>query len=195
MPISHISIHAPQWGATRRNGAKAAQPAGFQSTHPSGVRRFPLVVALGRELFQSTHPSGVRRGFQAECGALHISIHAPQWGATAQRMVPRLPTRFQSTHPSGVRRPDRSTSRDVRGHFNPRTPVGCDAGRHGRGVAQSISIHAPQWGATSTLGVVTMPVTFQSTHPSGVRPLVPLFNVLKPIFQSTHPSGVRLRAP
>ena len=72
--------------------------------------------------------------------------------------------------------------------------MGCDADFESRWTCENISIHAPQWGATSTLGVVTMPVTFQSTHPSGVRPLVPLFNVLKPIFQSTHPSGVRLKS-
>ena len=144
-----ISIHAPQWGATRRNGAKAGQPAGFQSTHPSGVRRFPLVVALGRELFQSTHPSGVRRGFQAECGALHISIHAPQWGASAFSFLQGSSSRsFQSTHPSGVRRwPPRSRRRTV--HFNPRTPVGCDSATHGSKTSDKISIHAPQWGATA----------------------------------------------
>ena len=57
--IRQISIHAPQWGATRR-WSKTVQPSRFQSTHPSGVRRW----------HPNTHAS------------LSISIHAPQWGAT-----------------------------------------------------------------------------------------------------------------
>ena len=56
-------------------------------------------------------------------------------------------SKFQSTHPSGVR-----------------------PGRHrlllGRG---AISIHAPQWGATSYIPPATPAIVFQSTHPSGVR--------------------------
>ena len=57
---------------------------------------------------------------------ISISIHAPQWGATAHRR-------------STVRTPP---------YFNPRTPVGCDRdGAIGLAVTD-ISIHAPQWGAT-----------------------------------------------
>ena len=54
---------------------------------------------------------------------------------------------FQSTHPSGVRLTGLAVYLTVQG----------------------ISIHAPQWGATTTLAVDPAPVQFQSTHPSGVR--------------------------
>ena len=81
-----------------------------------------------------------------------------------------------------------------------------------------ISIHAPQWGATShgfrfevnpydfnprtpvgcdvLSSVAVSPVRgFQSTHPSGVRPTPAVHQSLPLIFQSTHPSGVRPTVP
>ena len=57
----------------------------FQSTHPSGVRLFEPSNYGPKTLFQSTHPSGVRLAsprLSAMMGG--ISIHAPQWGATAE---------------------------------------------------------------------------------------------------------------
>ena len=100
-------------------------------------------------------------------------------------------------------------------NFNPRTHVGCDQDhRRARPVA-GISIHAPTWGATSTLFFCRPPDLFQSTHPRGVRhpsrrwrrglgyfnPRTHVgcdvswfkksFTLL--IFQSTHPRGVRRR--
>ena len=79
----------------------------------------------------------------------------------------------------------------------------------------TISIHAPQWGATSMNllwrhteayfnprtpvgcdGGLTVESTnsheFQSTHPSGVRRDAHPATDYYSIFQSTHPSGVRL---
>ena len=193
--VAEISIHAPQWGAT--------------------VIPHPVVGSC----IISIHAPQWGATLEAHrlAAQMQISIHAPQWGATAAAFaVVAVSSKFQSTHPSGVRRPWTQPSPQF-SDFNPRTPVGCDRPLRGllygfaisihapqwgattrraeAAATKAISIHAPQWGATSTLGVVTMPVTFQSTHPSGVRPLVPLFNVLKPIFQSTHPSGVRLTPP
>ena len=56
------------------------------------------------EIFQSTHPSGVRRDLVAVVTIdAQISIHAPQWGATADTTRPATVNVFQSTHPSGVR--------------------------------------------------------------------------------------------
>ena len=77
---------------------------------------------------------------------------------------------FQSTHPSGVRR--------------------CLLLLNG--LRASISIHAPQWGATFQQRRLCVHVEFQSTHPSGVRPWPVPHVVPTTIFQSTHPSGVRL---
>ena len=58
----------------------------------------------------------------------------------------------------------------VRCNFNPRTPVGCDFAGYVQAVAFQISIHAPQWSATSPAMYRLSPFRFQSTHPSGVRP-------------------------
>ncbi len=54
-----------------------------------------------------------------------ISIHAPQWGATAALVDDDWIIVFQSTHPSGVRRVGDTVQRHQI-DFNPRTPVGCD---------------------------------------------------------------------
>ena len=79
-----ISIHAPQWGATRFTGFGISVNTPFQSTHPSGVR---LVREQVLHVLQE------------------ISIHAPQWGATSDKLWTYLQNyKFQSTHPSGVRR-------------------------------------------------------------------------------------------
>ena len=55
------------------------------------------------------------------------------------------------------------------GNFNPRTPVGCDEATMSARKSRRISIHAPQWGATDLVQIVTADEQFQSTHPSGVR--------------------------
>ena len=78
-----ISIHAPQWGATERRLFFLWRERGFQSTHPSGVRRKGDQKLVAKYAFQSTHPSGVRQAPRAdEAAVAPISIHAPQWGAT-----------------------------------------------------------------------------------------------------------------
>ena len=144
--------------------------------------------------FQSTHPSGVRRhGGCGLCQQQRISIHAPQWGATGRarrqdrfRRISIHAPQWGATTPAGCRR---ASTR----YFNPRTPVGCDRTnrRHPfreRGTFQSthpsgvrhvrlalrlvdefISIHAPQWGATRIPVRHILTLIFQSTHPSGVR--------------------------
>ena len=101
---SGISIHAPQWGATvARN--RPMRLSSFQSTHPSGVRHNGDMTKIDAQLFQSTHPSGVRPGFhRRHRRGSHISIHAPQWGATDEQGNNNEIVQFQSTHPSGVRR-------------------------------------------------------------------------------------------
>ena len=124
----------------------------FQSTHPSGVRRAaPKSQPTRRYHFNPRTPVGCDPSASFALSTSPISIHAPQWGATAMR---------QCFH-------------WWRSYFNPRTPVGCDLSlpygfpytvtfqsTHPSGVrlppayrrqhARSISIHAPQWGATQT---------------------------------------------
>ena len=141
----------------------------FQSTHPSGVRPTSAAPCSCSTGFQSTHPSGVRLNVGRD---------------------PSPYDRFQSTHPSGVRRTRQRAQRHTR-NFNPRTPVGCDHRELAYPPAGRISIHAPQWGATTVSSLILQPDVFQSTHPSGVRPTVVNPRWFSCQFQSTHPSGVR----
>ena len=191
-----ISIHAPQWGATlatctsratathfnprtpvgcdRPTGTSRRTPPYFNPRTPVGCDDNHLHREIRSRRFQSTHPSGVRL-VNATCPArpARISIHAPQWGATADYRPARFQDwisihapqwgatcnpgaisvaifAFQSTHPSGVRLHARAVD----------------------GVARLISIHAPQWGATYFIALSQAGQVFQSTHPSGVRLVV-----------------------
>ena len=187
----------------------------FQSTHPSGVRPLATVLVSPIQGISIHAPQwGATWRSWIVGGSVRISIHAPQWGATAACMW-------------GIRRIV---------HFNPRTPVGCDSvarntvvgtvgfqSTHPSGVRHAyllrvagheISIHAPQWGATTTVSRAVQTPTnfnprtpvgcdqdahfpkaslflFQSTHPSGVRRAMDYRELQDSKFQSTHPSGVR----
>ena len=152
--------------------------------------------------FQSTHPSGVRRG-RHRVRPHHdpISIHAPQWGATAMRRRRPSDALFQSTHPSGVRpwrpvqvgRPQRISihapqwgATHALGHDNGAVGISIHAPQWGATADYRparfqdwISIHAPQWGATTSgLFLVLKWIVFQSTHPSGVRRLRPVLHTV-----------------
>ena len=190
--LFRISVHAPQWGATCGRFSTRFTVV-FQSTHPSGVRLTPPESRSHSAIFQSTHPSGVRPGV-GRGGRVSgmISIHAPQWGATRSASLPWQPI-----------------------YFNPRTPVGCDVARtdvgfnanefqsthpsgvrradgQGRGRPLQISIHAPQWGATTITSIGKSGAgDFNPRTPVGcdLHQLDVQLNIIK--FQSTHPSGVR----
>ena len=121
-----ISIHAPQWGATKR-GFRRKIDAEFQSTHPSGVRLDGVAGSASPVAFQSTHPSGVRRASPRPSARMGgISIHAPQWGAT------RHEKRDHAAIQISIHAPQWGATRQMR-----RSSTNC-----------GISIHAPQWGAT-----------------------------------------------
>ena len=62
LQIYAVSIHAPTWGATAGGAVAGSLIAGFQSTHPHGVRLSLRHNLLFNKWFQSTHPHGVRRG-------------------------------------------------------------------------------------------------------------------------------------
>ena len=236
--ILPVSIHAPAWGATSLSCNIPPRRGGFQSTHPRGVRqqhgdaaRDGFVVSIHapawgatalvrrmsvralcfnprtrvgcdtsrrnrpapRKQFQSTHPRGVRL-LHAE-GHIRdgpVSIHAPAWGAT------QCFDFFLCCFPVSIHAP----------------AWGATGFRERVQDAQGVSIHAPAWGAT---GDAARPaggnVTFQSTHPRGVRQdrhrrhgLHGGFNPRTRVgcdipsrsfiwqllmFQSTHPRGVR----
>ena len=123
-----ISIHAPQWGATEAAEAFLFMPEIFQSTHPSGVRLDSNIAQKFASLsFQSTHPSGVRLNYPGSAnGNVVISIHAPQWGATAPLLdhgqVKAISIHAPQWGATYYWMPEIFACTD----FNPRTPVGCD---------------------------------------------------------------------
>ncbi len=120
----------------------------FQSTHPSGVRQLAgIILSQLNEISIHAPQWGATAQPVPIVAMLGISIHAPQWGATDRRSRIQAARTFQSTHPSGVRH-NRWCGRVAIFDFNPRTPVGCD------------EFSQKRFG--DLLG-------FQSTHPSGVR--------------------------
>ena len=123
-----ISIHAPQWGATwlRLPGCTGVGEISIHAPQWGATRCRRRSGAMG---VISIHAPqwGATRAFRPALRVHSISIHTPQWGTTSQ--VGR--------------------GRESRGHFNPRTPVGCDSSIWISSFGSSvISIHAPQWGAT-----------------------------------------------
>ena len=207
---THPSGVRPDWASTLTGSHL------FQSTHPSGVRHSLDTGMIFASLFQSTHPSGVRPANHLRTLHIHRDFNPrTPVGCDNIASLPFKVYRFQSTHPSGVRRCPAAPVRAA-GYFNPRTPVGCDPlsftlpctghgfqSTHPSGGATNeygqlthvrlISIHAPQWGATSDMSARRLlSQSFQSTHPSGVRQFRGHDYLTFLVFQSTHPSGVRL---
>ena len=126
----HISIHAPQWGATHERGA----------AHPQ------LSISIHAPQWGAT--SLVRRA----SSIISISIHAPQWGATWNHVQGHLDVNISIHAPQWGATARSPWLRTCHADFNPRTPVGCDELVPVRVAAHArISIHAPQWGATSAV--------------------------------------------
>ena len=147
------TVHAPAWGATEPLSAKAIAVEAFNPRTRVGCDDAISALTDSVTLFQSTHPRGVRL----------YTTHHPAWDAN-----------FQSTHPRGVRResivgfaflhafnPRTRVGCDVAAvrpllpriwAFNPRTRVGCDEITLNNTILLvCLSIHAPAWGATSSL--------------------------------------------
>ena len=189
-----ISIHAPQWGATFVSMPQYLRLPNFNPRTPVGCDSRKETDFNMPTQFQSTHPSGVRRIWQLGLGTpIHISIHAPQWGATRsvagivgaiRDFNPRTPVgcdatptvysslsgEFQSTHPSGVRHAVGQWHEHGR-HFNPRTPVGCDVtARLDLDLPEDFNPRTPVGCDPTSKCTRGSGKSFQSTHPSGVRP-------------------------
>ena len=166
--------------------------------------------------FNPRTPVGCDRDVSDDNTLQNISIHAPQWGATRARL--RYVRRVQYFNPRTPVGCDAScwNRLTIIPNFNPRTPVGCDGRSPRPAVPFYISIHAPQWGATtgqqqlfglrcisihapqwgatcSDLGTMGRKPYFNPRTPVGcdLRELATQTHLLE--FQSTHPSGVRLR--
>ncbi len=170
---SLVSIHAPAWGATKTRSSYNRGPFGFNPR-----------ARVGRDL----------RPEDVDVDDPRVSIHAPAWGATFPPYATKCPTfgfnprarvgrdlrflsncqvrpKFQSTRPRGARLPwvkNAMQSQTVSIH----APAwGATQARQGA-VRQGgrVSIHAPAWGATDDVRDLTRRGGFQSTRPRGARP-------------------------
>ena len=171
-----LSIHAPARGATSHAAFQSPRStANFQSTHPRGVRRRRRAAAADHRHLSIHAPARGATHFASSSSGKFgsLSIHAPARGATGDRLNVRVRPDILSIHAParGATRPEAGPIRR-RASFNPRTRAGCDLRRSSKSKS----------GTT----------TFQSTHPRGVRPTVPVPDPPAAAFQSTHPRGVRL---
>ena len=165
-----VSIHAPVWGATWNPKLQGVETK-FQSTPPCGGRRLFVVGIFAMQGFQSTPPCGGRRG-AGETSSPH--------------------GQFQSTPPCGGR-PHPATNRASAKSFNPRPRVGGDTQLLQAFGDVLVSIHAPVWGATRPMPVLTWDgLRFQSTPPCGGRQRCGGSMCCRMGFQSTPPCGGRL---
>ena len=174
VPVFQVSIHAPAWGATSLGCVKVVTLSGFNPRtrvgcdgRIPGCLQWRRCVSIHAPAWGATAEAAERaiakRGFnprtrvgcdlqrgEGDAARVDVSIHAPAWGATYRQQTELDELRkFQSTHPRGVRLGRDAPARDG-DRFNPRTRVGCDrAVGHNLPVLDSVSIHAPAWGATS----------------------------------------------
>ena len=180
-------------GCDKISALRSAIALQFQSTHPHGVRQTSRGLDFVELGFQSTHPHGVRRRNLFEISSLtKVSIHAPTWGATIIVTHTLMVFRFQSTHPHGVRltsciftdtpclcfNPRTHMGCDYLTHrlvkvitcFNPRTHMGCDLFRSIRKrYVRSFNPRTHMGCDLLRSKVLFDKLTFQSTHPHGVR--------------------------
>ena len=99
----------------------------FNPRTPVGCDRMSRLPRVVPRYFNPRTPVGCDHTAGKAFAFRHISIHAPQWGATVCSNQYSTSKPFQSTHPSGVR-PPCSRVPAAPCNFNPRTPVGCDRG-------------------------------------------------------------------
>ena len=188
-----ISIHAPGWGATVIDNPPFPAPPDFNPRTRVGCDYMLCACYKFEERFQSTHPGGVRP-FTC-CSTLTnlaISIHAPGWGATSNIEFKRKGDKI-SIHAPGWGATQDFPEALGRAIISIHAP-GWGATPHLmiQGVTMDISIHAPGWGATPYQMQETIDnCGFQSTHPGGVRPKFHFLLSESNLFQSTHPGGVR----
>ena len=144
----------------------------FQSTHPHGVRQPKALQTLCKQPVSIHAPTwGATSAQLNNLSKAKVSIHAPTWGATRQRHQEN-PLADVSIHAPtwgaiqilftihwyscvSIHAPTwGATFRGlvtscVKSSFNPRTHMGCDAGKAGSTWHMPVvSIHAPTWGAT-----------------------------------------------
>ena len=157
-------------GCDRGCRPRAALPYHFNPRTPVGCDDALGVQRAAISKFQSTHPSGVR---------------LPRWSPAFSAVY------FNPRTPVGCDCRDANSSTYSR-NFNPRTPVGCDGSIDGSCDGLGISIHAPQWGATTDTTRIIETIEISIHAPQwGATYTIPDARFSRRKFQSTHPSGVR----
>ena len=169
-----ISIHAPQWGATCIVIAINHGTTNFNPRTPVGCDQMPRRQRQSAWNFNPRTPVGCDWWMTSiTASSMHFNPRTPV--GCDLSLPARLVTRngFQSTHPSGVR----------------------PSGLRKHHAHRAISIHAPQWGATTRSSrYVPHNPDFNPRTPVGCDQRSGLQFVAVTLFQSTHPSGVRLLA-
>ena len=153
----YVSIHAPAWGATLRNGKRSNADA-FQFTLPRGERPCHSLITNAPSLFQFTLPRGERlrrRSAQEGREAFQFTLPRGERLEMAQMLI--YGDLFQFTLPRGERRVLLVDRLNVSIHAPAWGATLADSA--GIGVLH-VSIHAPAWGATSP------PTTTSAPSPS-----------------------------
>ena len=124
----------------------------FQSTRPRGARRSSQSCRYASACFNPRAHVGRDGETVTLDDKWGVSIHAPTWGATQDKLKEGLYSqKFQSTRPRGARRSPLLQGRYICASFNPRAHVGRDL-ECGVGLERlNVSIHAPTWGATQDI--------------------------------------------
>ncbi len=171
-------------GCDLRTHKKINQKTKFQSTHPHGVRLrinvlhvlrgdisihapawgATIAIASKLQVFRiSIHAPawGATCTASRWCGFNMISIHAPAWGATLSRCIKPPYSNISIHAPAWGATLIKKIKRRAITNFNPRTRMGCDGPeRTNRGLNLS----------------------FQSTHPHGVRHIRQIRRTYRPYF-------------
>ena len=167
--------------------------AGFQSTRPRGARPMSRAVTSTGARFQSTRPRGARPSpslYRIRRWSFNPRARVGRDRATPSR--PHLRLQFQSTRPRGARQ-YLSRSRNKPSLFQSTRPRGARLNViFDDFAAQSVSIHAPAWGATSSKRS-NQPCRRVSIHAPAWGATIELFSFLWAgyRFQSTRPRGAR----
>ncbi len=141
----------------------------FQSTLPRGERLCFVELTSDEESFNPRSRVGSDGGALVPLTYQHVSIHAPAWGATYRNQNHHTKQKFQSTLPRGERH-RRSIFPEGVYKFQSTLPRGERLFKPDVGtIVAHVSIHAPAWGATHTIGRNKNELKFQSTLPRGER--------------------------
>ncbi len=145
-----VLTHAPVWGATRRMPRSAMPPRSFNPRARVGRDPGPPSPPGAFEWFQPTRPCGARlvHGV-ARDDVVHVSTHAPVWGATAPSQRRPEGLAAVSTHAPVWGATIDVGQLEVHAVVSTHAPVwGATLAERSWGRPWEVSTHAPVWGAT-----------------------------------------------